>query len=58
MGGGSKGFNPADIAELRDSKQELILKVQSMKKARDWVAGWMGRRHGAHRAVALLERTH
>lgn len=31
---GGSDFNPSDIAELRDSKQELILKVQTMKKAR------------------------
>lgn len=30
-------FNPADIAELRDSKQDLILKVQSLKKVRGCV---------------------
>lgn len=28
------GFDPAEVAELRESKQELILKVQALKKVR------------------------
>ncbi|KAI7844489.1 hypothetical protein COHA_001948 [Chlorella ohadii] len=56
--GGSDGFNPADIAELRDSKQELILKVQSMKKElADWRVRMNERVEGYRTDLTTLQAT-
>ena len=54
---GSEGFNPSDIAELRDSKQELILKVQTMKKVPGGLPSWPATLWGVQRVPERALRT-